>query len=658
MGASILIVQAKADTLTPLLTAEGYQVVPLDATPRPTPHLIIIDAEHPDAFALCLGWREAGAAPILMLLDDPETVEPAFLAGASDVLLKPLPSTLLLRRVHALIEAQRQRVNAHEQSVLADALRNTAAALSSTLDQDEVLDRILEQVNLVVPSESANIMLIEAGIATVARARGYERMGMAGMIARLRVKVLETPALRWMFDNNRALVIPNVDEYDQWLTLDPSDGWLKSYVAAPIRLGNYVIGFLNIDSTTPNSFKASDAEHLQIFADQAAIAIHNARLFDRVRRQAAEMERRVIQRTAELDYERSQMSAILDAMTEGVAYTAVRNGAYHTGYINRALEQMTGYSPAEWDELSVALFRAKGMNDHDFYALIDRTTAELRENGYARIDLRMMRKDGSEFDAVAITTVLDSRDSDLISMVTVIRDVSQEKALRQQKERFVTYASHELRTPITNLKTRLYLMRRQPDHIHEHMRVLEYVTDRMKRLVADLLDVSRFERGVITLELKEVLLQDLIRMVVLVQQPEAEGKGLQLVCTLPEVPIRVHADPERLGQVVTNLLTNAINYTHSGRIVLRLSEVSGDSERARIEIQDSGVGISPDHLPHIFQPFYRVISQVEGSGLGLSIAKEIVELHGGALEVDSQIGVGSTFRVSLPLLVPAGEARE
>ena len=82
-----------------------------------------------------------------------------------------------------------------------------------------------------------------------------------------------------------------------------------------------MIGFLNIDSSSPTRFSAEDADHLQIFADQAAIAIRNARLFDRVRRQAAEMERRVLQRTAELEYERGQMSAILDAMTEGVAYT-------------------------------------------------------------------------------------------------------------------------------------------------------------------------------------------------------------------------------------------------------------------------------------------------------------------------------------------------
>ena len=253
---------------------------------------------------------------------------------------------------------------------------------------------------------------------------------------------------------------------------------------------------------------------------------------------------------------------------------------------------------------------------------------------------------------MTISTAVVMPGSDNTGAVTVIRDVSKEKALQQQKERFVAYASHELRTPITNLKTRLYLMRRQPERMEGHMRVLEHVTDRMKRLVEDLLDVSRFERGVIKLDFQNVLLQDLIRTLVQVQQPEAERKQLQLACALPDTPLYVHADSERLAQVITNLLTNAINYTPTGgKIDVRLNRICDvTGALAQVEVEDSGIGISEEHLPHIFQPFYRVISQVEGTGLGLSISKEIVELHGGEIEVSSQIGMGSNFRFWLPLI--------
>ncbi|MBI1258552.1 MAG: PAS domain S-box protein [Chloroflexi bacterium] len=561
---------------------------------------------------------------------------------------------LLYLLVYDISKRRRGEATPTDPMVLADALRNTAAALSSTLDQNEVLDRILEQVNLVVPSECANIMLIEAGLATVARSRGYEAPGaeIHPSIDAVHLKVNETATLRWMIENNRALAIPNIAAYPDWIAVNDIQNWLQSYVAAPIRIGNYVIGFLNIDSSIPNSFSAEDADHLQIFADQAAIAIRNARLFDRVRRQATEMERRVLQRTAELEYERGQMSAILDAMTEGVAYTELIGGELQVRYINQALVQMMGYSQEEWTTYSLKLLRSKEQSDEEFKTLVALSTENLLAKGFWRNETLLMRKDGTEFDAITISTAVIMPGSRSTGAVTVIRDVSKEKALQQQKERFVAYASHELRTPITNLKTRLYLMRRQPERMEGHMRVLEHVTDRMKRLVEDLLDVSRFERGVIKLNFENVALQNLISMLVQIQQPEAERKQLQLICSLPDAPLYVHADTERLAQVITNLLTNAINYTPAGgKIDVRLSKMCDiTGALAQVEIEDSGIGISEEHLPHIFQPFYRVISQVEGTGLGLSITKEIVELHGGEIEVHSQIGAGSNFCFWLPLI--------
>ncbi|MEO8393721.1 MAG: ATP-binding protein [Chloroflexota bacterium] len=562
--------------------------------------------------------------------------------------------TLLYLIIYDITRRKRSESAPADQNVLADALRNTAAALSSTLDQNEVLDRILEQVNLVVPGECANIMLIEAGVASVARSRGYEDpvQGQRPSIEEVHLTVRDTATLNWMVEHNHALAIPNIDTYPGWIAVKNIHNWLKSYVAAPIRIGNYVIGFLNIDSSVPNFFSLEDADHLQIFADQAAIAIRNSRLFDRVRRQATEMERRVVQRTAELEYERGQMSAILDAMTEGVAYTEAIDGQLQVRFVNQALVQMMGYSAEEWSVHSLGLLRAKAETDEEFAAQVRESSQHLLTKGFWRNEPRLVRKDGTEFDAMTISTAVVMPGSSTTGAVTVIRDVSKEKALQQQKERFVAYASHELRTPITNLKTRLYLMRRQPERMEEHMRVLEHVTDRMKRLVEDLLDVSRFERGVINLNFENVVLQDLIRTLVLIQQPEAERKQLQLAYTLPEAPLHVHADTERLAQVITNLLTNAINYTASGGMIdVRLTEVCDvTGALAQVAVEDSGIGISEEHLPHIFQPFYRVISQVEGTGLGLSITKEIVELHGGDMEVSSQVGVGSNFRFWLPII--------
>ena len=535
---------------------------------------------------------------------------------------------------------------------LAEALRNTSAALCDSVDQGEMLDRILEQVSLVVPGDSCNIMLIEDGVAHVVRSRGYSASGRQAVIDRLRMDVSTTPTLRWMIENDHALAIANTDFYDGWVRYDATESWLKSYVAAPIRLDNQVIGFLSIDSSKPNRFNDADAENLQVFADQAAVAIRNAALFQQVSLQSNDLQRHVHERTTELEYERSQMRAIIDAMTEGVAYTEYIDGEYHTHYINQALEVIAGYSPDDWNRHSLNLLRPKGMTDEAFGRMLNGANYELRSRGFWRHDLPLTRKDGTEFDALTITSLVEGKDPEVVGLVTVIRDVSKEKLLQKQQEQFVSYASHELRTPITNLKTRLYLLRNQPERLEEHLSVLDYVTDRMKRLVEDLLDISRFERGVIQLNFRDVVLQDVISKLVRVQQPEAEHKRLLLRCELPDEPIHVDADPDRLAQVITNLVINAINYTApGGRITTRLShfrDVTGDL--ALVEVEDTGVGITEEHLPHIFQPFYRIPSEVEGSGLGLSISKEIIELHGGEIDVASQFGVGTTFCFWLPMV--------
>jgi signal transduction histidine kinase len=307
-------------------------------------------------------------------------------------------------------------------------------------------------------------------------------------------------------------------------------------------------------------------------------------------------------------------------------------------------------------ERSVYLLKKENTSEEDFRRALNDIYNTLVKQGYWHQEIKMQRKDGSEFDMSSVTTRVDGLDGTPIGAVTVMRDVSQERALQAQKTRFVAYASHELRTPITNMKTRLYLLRKQPEKLADHLGVLEDVTDRMQRLVEDLLDMSRFERGIIHLQQRTMAFQEIIVKSVSVQEPEAARKGLRLTIEVPDSPLYVYVDPERVIQVITNLLTNAINYTPSGgKVTTRLSlTTENDVPYALVEVIDTGIGIGQEHLPHIFQPFYRVVSQVEGIGLGLNISKEIVELHGGTIGVESALERGSRFYFCLPT-IPATE---
>jgi len=185
----------------------------------------------------------------------------------------------------------RLRAEANERA-LAEALRKTSAALNSTLELPEVLHLILASVGQVVPHEAATIMLIDdEGAARVVEEHGYAERGFGDDVRALRFSVDYVQSLKQMFQSRQTIYVPNLEEFDGWLKMRHTE-WIRSYVGAPISLGDQVIGFINLESSQVGYFSQAHAERLQTFADQAAIAIKNARLYDDLRRHAAELQDR------------------------------------------------------------------------------------------------------------------------------------------------------------------------------------------------------------------------------------------------------------------------------------------------------------------------------------------------------------------------------
>ena len=230
--------------------------------------------------------------------------------------------------------------------------------------------------------------------------------------------------------------------------------------------------------------------------------------------------------------------------------------------------------------------------------------------------------------------------------------------LDQLKSKFIADVSHELRTPAANLKMYLGLLTEgKPEKRDQYMATLKEQAARLTNLIEDILDLSRVEEEERGIAPEPIDLNALTRDIVISQQSSAESKGLSLQFEPASDLPRVFGHPNRLAQVVTNLVNNAINYTQDGAVQLHTCH---DELRSAIGlvVQDTGLGIAAEDLPHIFQRFYRGKrvgqSNLPGTGLGLGIVKEIVVQHGGAIEVESQVGQGSTFRVWLPLKPPAG----
>lgn len=436
----------------------------------------------------------------------------------------------------AYLARQRIETAEREQRTLAEALRDAAAVLSSTLDLDEVLDRILTDVGHVVPHESANIMLLEEGVARVVRNRDVRGSVTEHPAQATRFPVAEVPNLRHMLETGQPAIVVDTQQFVGWMDT-PATRWIRSNVGAPIQIKGQVIGFITLDNTTPGFFSLAHAERLQAFAQQAGLAIENAQLYASIRQHAEELEQRVDARTREL------------------------------AQANERLQEL--------DRL---------------------------------------------------------------------------------KDQIISNVSHELRTPLTNIKLHLGLLeKRGAEVLGRYLPTLQRETERLRRLIEDLLDLSRLQTQPQTVRRDFHALDDLLSEVLTVHAARAEAKGLALHHELSPTAVAVPVDRAQMIQVFNNLIGNAVAYTPAGgrAVVSSLEARIGSRHGVIVRFHNDGPTIPPEDLPHLFRPFYRGRTAQDsgepGTGLGLAICREIIEHHGGQIEATSSAVDGTTFEVWLPL---------
>jgi signal transduction histidine kinase/CheY-like chemotaxis protein len=252
-------------------------------------------------------------------------------------------------------------------------------------------------------------------------------------------------------------------------------------------------------------------------------------------------------------------------------------------------------------------------------------------------------------DASELTSKLDKTRAELQRALTAA-----ETAARARDE-FLATVSHELRTPLTSIIGWIQLLRdeRDPAVIGEGLETIDRNARAQSRLIEDILDFSRINAGKLRLDVRPVDLSDVIRAAIEIVRPAADARSVKLDSVLNPNAL-ISGDPDRLQQVVWNLLSNAVKFTpRSGRVQVRLERIDSHAE---LTVSDTGDGISPEFLPHVFDRFSQADSTSTrkhgGLGLGLGIVRHLVELHGGTVEAYSQgLGKGATFAVRLPLLV-------
>lgn len=245
----------------------------------------------------------------------------------------------------------------------------------------------------------------------------------------------------------------------------------------------------------------------------------------------------------------------------------------------------------------------------------------------------------------------------IIGAIGIFRDITQEKEIERAKTDFISTVSHELRTPLTSIRegvAQVYegILGPINGDQKEFLEIALEEVDRLAAIINDLLDISKIEAGKVALRKTWIVLTDLIKEIMFNYQPVMKNKGLILESYVPDHAVEIFCDPDKIKQIITNLLTNAHKFTEpGGRVDI---EVSEKATEVVITVSDTGRGISKENVPKLFDKFVQIGRTagpgIKGTGLGLAISKNLVEMHGGEIWVDSQVNKGSSFHFSLPKL--------
>jgi PAS domain S-box-containing protein len=377
----------------------------------------------------------------------------------------------------------------------------------------------------------------------------------------------------------------------------------------------------------------------------------------------------VIRRTARLaaasERERTKFRTLFETNTDGIVILdrdgfSDCNPATLQMFHMRDVDEFRKYRPED-------LGMTSQPDGTSAYALAERNLRAAVENGHAFFEWNARRPDGSSFPAEIALHAMTLDGKPVIQ--AIMRDVSARKeveatlkaardaalAATEMKSRFVANVSHEIRTPMNGIlgMTGLLLGTQLTPRQREYAEAINRSAEALLRVINDLLDFSKMEAGRLSLEVVEFDLQSLIQDVLTLYVPRVDAKGLKLRLERHDsLPVWVRGDPLRLRQILLNLLDNAVKFTHRGEILLRVQPSARESE-LEFTVRDSGIGMTPAQLAQVFQAFAQADGSVSrrygGTGLGLTICRQLAELMGGSLDVDSVEGAGSTFTLRLPL---------
>lgn len=403
-----------------------------------------------------------------------------------------------------------------------------------------------------------------------------------------------------------------------------------------------ITGYATVESAV-EAMKAGAYDFISkpFLPDQLRIVVQRALEKKTLQREAEILRREREKGLREIAQEKSKIKTIIQCMADGVLVTDHEGNIvlYNPAFL-RLLKCENLAAPGGEDFMKI-----KGWRD------LRERIKEVEEGTSISLEIGHEEK-----TLMAHVAPVRSEDGEFLGTVTVLRDISMLKAMEQMKSDFVAMVAHELRSPLASIEQQLSvilagILGEINPRQQEMLGRTKERTHALLNLINDLLDLAKIEAGFVVQHKEKVAIEEILTKVMEILRPQAEAKNIALEISLPPALPQVMADRRNMEEVFLNLVSNGIKYTGEGGKVWITAGIKGSY--LMVEVGDNGLGISAEDLPHIFDKFYRVKNvqtrKITGTGLGLPIVKRIVEAHLGTVEVQSELGVGSVFRVLLPL---------
>ena len=625
----LLVADDNASNVTLLsryLQQEDYSLIiatngleTLEKTRSEMPSLILLDVNMPemDGFQVLEAIRSDPSTehiPVIILTAarlDPADMQFALNMGADDYVTKPFDRRELLARIRTKLRVKDAEDAIRRRNKELSLLPEIGKDLSARLDIDDLSNVVLHRTVETLGALAGHIIILTSSIPFH---KEYHFSSISSPAFDSQLPQLDTILTR-MAGSRESMIINDTTESQDW-TAQPNDP-ARSVILVPLLGRLDLIGLLVLTHEEAGYFKLEHQLLLQAIASQAAIAVENAQLYAGIAREQ--------QRTA----------AVLQSVADPIL---MFDGTARLLLLNPAGENLFSQCGVELGEPL-----ARGCGYDNLIDLLDKTCATgiPRTGEVAWPDKRVF--------AVQFTSIGTG------GWVVLLHDVSHFKALDHIKDEFISTASHDLKNPITSilgfseLISKAGPLNETQTNFANHMHA---AAENMRELVQDLLDLAKIDMNS-DLKKEKLNLNALVAETVEEFMPQAASRQQLLEIIVARQTPFIQGDELHLRQAIRNLIGNAIKYTPaSGSILV---SVECGTSMAQIKVMDTGYGIPAEDLPYIFNRFYRVrkdaVLNIEGSGLGLAIVKSVIEQHGGQVDVTSEPGKGSTFLLSLPLLL-------